>query len=166
MLPPQSQHPTAPRDYLQFFLSALSQQQADALLFTDATGFHPLFIAGSQEAALRFIQRDPAQTPAAQLNIDGRDTPSVVSRQSSPPQSTIIPETGSIPSKHDNVLDEQESTPAAKRPRLEGYVPPSPPGPGLQVTNRNPDMLAAQAKQDHVSCSLASPSSPLHLLRA
>ena len=47
-----------PSDYLQYFLSALTQQQAGALLFTDVTGSQPLFVARSQEAALRFIQRD------------------------------------------------------------------------------------------------------------
>lgn len=62
---------TAPRDYLQFFLSILDQQHAGALSFTDATGSHQLFIARDQEAALHYIQQGSEQTRAHLLDLDG-----------------------------------------------------------------------------------------------
>lgn len=68
--PTQSLRPTAPRDYIQFFLSILTKEQADALLVADATGSNSLFIARSKEAALRFIQQDSEQTRAHLLDLD------------------------------------------------------------------------------------------------
>lgn len=69
--PTQTPRPTAPRDYLQFFLSVLDQRHADALSFTDTTGAHKLFIARDREAALHSIQEDSEQTRAHLLDLDG-----------------------------------------------------------------------------------------------
>ena len=69
--PTRTPRPTAPRDYLQFFLSVLDQRHADALSFTDTTGAHQLFIARDREAALHSIQQDSEQTRAHLLDLDG-----------------------------------------------------------------------------------------------
>jgi hypothetical protein len=92
--PTQIPRPTAPRDYLQFFLSILDQRHADALSFTDTTGSHQLFIARDREAALHYIQQDSEQTRAHLLDLDGgiSDTDlAPLARQGRPPSPPTSP---------------------------------------------------------------------------
>jgi hypothetical protein len=189
--PTQIPRPTAPRDYLQFFLSILDQRHADALSFTDTTGSHQLFIARDREAALHYIQQDSEQTRAHLLDLDGgisdtdlarladavpgparsSETPSLPSHQPSQPHPAnpdSDSDTSLAPLDHDNGLH-QGPTPTAKKRRLEDYSPPSSPPQDLQytVTNRNRDRLRrARAKDRAASPSAGDGDAALRLPRA
>jgi hypothetical protein len=172
-----AQDPTAPLDYIQFFNLLFESLHRDAVVVTDSTRSHSLFVARDTTTALHFIQQDSSQTRAVLLGnadmsdggIDDDDltrldhsihTPAAPPFHSNPSQlPAAVPdsdaETDSLLSDHNDQLDAHDQDDLKRQgpdqdTPLDGVPGSEPPFTQLlqyTVTNRNRAKERARARK-------------------